>query len=249
MRITSFQVLFLMVIILVTAGRLQAAEVHISAAASLKESLDELSSGYAKRNPGVKFVKSYGGSGALAKQMENGAPVDIFISANPEWMDYLKGKNLLSASSVAPFSYNTLVFAGRTSKPVSSLKDLLKLDRIAIGSPKSVPAGEYAMEAFGKAYIEKEIRKKLVLAKDVRECLMYAERGEVDGALVYRTDALQAKKVKILFTVPQHLYPRVVYPIALTSIGANNREAQAFYRYLLGAEAKAVLAKYGFASR
>jgi molybdate transport system substrate-binding protein len=85
------------------------------------------------------------------------------------------------------------------------------------------------------------------MAKDVRECLMYAERGEVDGGFVYRTDALQAKQAKILFTVPQDLYPRVTYPMGLTLAGAKNKDADAFYKYLQGAEATTVLGKYGFA--
>ena len=122
-----------------------------------------------------------------------------------------------------------------------------KLDKIAIGSPKSVPAGEYAMEALKKAGMEKQLETKLVMAKDVRECLMYAERGEVDGAFVYMTDALQAKQVKILFEVPKNLYPRVTYPMGLITAGSKNKEAEAFYGYLKGGEAKAALAKYGFA--
>ena len=128
-------------------------------------------------------------------------------------------------------------------------QDLLKLERIAIGSPKSVPAGEYATEAFRKAGIDKQLEKKLIMAKDVRECLMYAERGEVDGAFVYKTDALQAKQAKILFTVPQELYPRVTYPMSLTTAGAKNRDAAEFFAFLHGEEAKTVLTKHGFETR
>jgi molybdate transport system substrate-binding protein len=224
-----------------------AGEVSLSVAASLKDAMNELSDGFARRNPGVKFIKNYGGSGALAKQIENGAPADIFISANLEWLDYLKGRKLVDVSSSATFAYNTLVFAGAADKKVSGMRDLGKLERIAIGSPKSVPAGEYATEAMQKAGVDKVLEKKLVMTKDVRECLMYAERGEVDGAFVYRTDALQARQTRILFTVPQELYPRVVYPMALTVTGAKNRDAAAFYRYLQSGDAKAVLGKYGFA--
>jgi len=129
------------------------------------------------------------------------------------------------------------------------MQELPKLERIAIGSPKSVPAGGYALEAFKKAGIDNQLEKKLVYAKDVRECLMYAERGEVDGAFVYKTDVLLAKQVKILFTVPQELYSRVTYPMALTVSGAKNRDAAAFFGYLHSDEAKAVLVKYGFAAR
>jgi len=225
-----------------------AGEVNLSVAASLKEVINELSDSFAKKHPGVKFVKNYGASGALAKQIENGAPADLFMSANQEWMDYLKNRKLVDAAGIGTFTYNTLVFAGTPGK-ASSMQDLIKLERIAIGSPRSVPAGEYATEAIKKAGIDKQLEKRLVMARDVRECLMYAERGEVDGAFVYKTDALQAKQVKILFTVPQELYPRVTYPMALTVAGAKNKDAASFFAYLHGDEAKSVLVKYGFAGR
>ncbi len=224
-----------------------AGEVNLSIAASLKDVMNELADGYSTQNAHIKFLKNYGASGALAKQIENGAPADIFISANIEWMDYLQSKKLMSAPSIGVFAYNTLVFAGRTDKKVSSLHDLHKLEKIAVGSPKSVPAGQYAMEALKKAGVEKQLEQRLVMAKDVRECLMYAERGEVDGAFVYKTDALQAKEATILFTVPENLYPKVTYPIGLTASGSKNKDAEAFCRYLQSGEAKAVLSKCGFA--
>jgi molybdate transport system substrate-binding protein len=234
--------------LLLLAAPAFAGEVSLSVAASLKEVINELSDGFAKTHPGVKFLRNYGASGQLAKQIESGAPSDIFISANLEWMDYLKNKKLVDNASIGTFTYNTLVFAGAPGK-ASSMQDLLKLDRIAIGSPKSVPAGEYAMEAIKRAGLDKQLAKKLIMARDVRECLMYTERGEVDGGFVYRTDALQSKQAKILFTVPQELYPRVIYPMSMTVAGAKNKDAVSFFHYLHGAVAKAVLARYGFAAR
>lgn len=225
-----------------------AGDLNLFVAASLKEVINELSDSFAKKNPNVKFLKNYGASGQLVKQIENGAPADVFISANQEWMEYLKNKKLADISSIGTLTYNTLVFAGAPGK-ASSMQDLLKLERIAIGSPRSVPAGEYATEAIKKAGLDKQLGKKLVMAKDVRECLMYAERGEVDGAFVYKTDALLAKQAKILFTVPQELYPRVTYPVALTVAGTKNRDAVAFIAFLHSGEAKTVLTKYGFATR
>lgn len=225
-----------------------AGAVNLFAAASLKEVINELSDSYAKKHPGLKFLKNYGASGQLAKQIENGAPADIFISANLEWMDYLKNKKLVDSAGIGTFTYNTLVFAGASGR-ASSMQDLPNLGRIAIGSPKSVPAGEYAMEAFKKAGLDKQLEKKLVMARDVRECLMYAERGEVDGAFVYRTDALQARQARILFTVPQELYPRVTYPMALTLAGKKSREAAAFFAYLNSDDAKSLLTRHGFAAR
>ena len=222
-------------------------EVNLWIAASLKDVINELGDNFSRQNADVKFLKNYGASGALAKQIENGAPADIFISANWEWMEYLQSRKLMSVLNIGTFAYNTLVFVGTADKKVSGLQDLSQLEKIAIGSPKSVPAGEYAMEALKKAGMENQLEKKLVMAKDVRECLMYAERGEVDGAFVYKTDALQAKQVKILFEVPKNLYPRVTYPMGLTTAGSKKKGAEAFYGYLKGEEAKAALAKYGFA--
>lgn len=234
--------------LLLLATPVLAADINLSVAASLKDAINELSDSFARKHPGVKFLKNYGASGALAKQIENGAPADLFISANLEWMDYLKGKNLVDASGIGTFAYNTLVFAG-TRGHVASMKDLAGLEKIAIGSPKSVPAGEYAMEAFKKAGIDRQLEKKLVMAKDVRACLLYAERGEVDGAFVYKTDALLAKQAKIRFTVPQELYPRVTYPMALTVAGKKNGDAVAFIAFLRSDEARGVLTRYGFSVR
>ena len=223
-----------------------AGELNLSVAASMKEVINELTASYTAKHPSTVFLKNFGPSGTLAGQIENGAPVDLFIAANNQWMDYLKEKNLVDGANAKMLAYNSLVFAGTTTKKVSSMKELLKLDKIAIGSPKSVPAGEYAMTAFKNAGIEMQLAGKLVMAKDVRECLMYAELGEVDGSFVYRTDALLAQKAKLLFVVPQKLYPRVTYPMALTVKAAQNGEAKAFYLFLQGAEAQSVLRKYGF---
>ena len=223
-----------------------AGEVKLSVAASLKEVINELTASYTAKHPATTFVKNFGPSGTLAGQIENGAPADLFIAANTEWVKYLIEKKLADGSSEKNFAFNSLVFAGTTSKKVSSMNDLSKLEKIAIGSPKSVPAGEYALAAMSKAGVEQQLSGKLVMAKDVRECLMYAELGEVDGAFVYRTDALLAKKAKLLFEVSQSLYPRVVYPMVLTLKAAQNSEARAFESYLQGEEAKTVLRKFGF---
>lgn len=224
-----------------------AGEVNLSAAASLKETLSEIAATFTASHPGVTIQKNFGASGALAKQLENGAPTDIFISADQKWVNYLLEKNLLDKGPTAILANNTLVFVGSEQGQAASLPEVVQLERVAIGSPKSVPAGDYAMQALHKAGLDQAMEKKLVLAKDVRECLMYAERGEVDGAFVYRTDALLAKNARILFTVPQELYAPITYPMGLTLTGAKNEEARQFLHYLQGLEAKAVLKKSGFA--
>jgi molybdate transport system substrate-binding protein len=223
-----------------------AGQVNLSAAASLKEAINELADKYVAAHAGTSVVKNFGASGALAGQIENGAPADIFISASSDWIEYLMNRKMLDASSRRNFAYNALVFAGTTTKKVSGMNDLTKLDRIAIGSPKSVPAGEYAMESMKNSGLDQKLASKLVMAKDVRECLTYAEMGEVDGSFVYRTDALQAKKAKILFVVPEKLHSRVVYPMALTPGGAANTDAKAFFAWIQSGNAKSILKKYGF---
>jgi len=224
----------------------QAADIGIGAGVGLKDVLNELCASYTAHNPSVKISKSYVASGALAKQMDNGLIVDIVLVANYEWMEYMQEKKHVDPASVGAFAYNTLVFVGTEQTAVHGMRDLAGLNRIAIGSPKIVPAGDYALHAIRKAGMEKALEKKLVMARDVRDCLMYAERGEVDGAFVYKTDAKLASKAKVLFAVPQELYPRVVYPMAMTTTGARQPETVKFYAFLRSAEAAKVLRKYGF---
>ena len=226
-----------------------AAEISVAAGAGLKDVLSELSTIFEKDHPSIKITKNFVASGMLAKQIDSGAVFDIVFVANREWMDYLREKNHVDAGSITPFAYNTLVFVGPEGKPVSGMNEIGRLEKIAIGSPKSVPAGEYAMEAIRKVGIDKQLEKKLIMARDVRECLVYAERGEVEGAFVYKTDALLSKQVKIQFVVPQELYSPVVYLTALTVFGTRNREATLFFAFLRAGEAKAVLAKQGFEIR
>jgi molybdate transport system substrate-binding protein len=222
-------------------------EAKVSIAVSFKGALTELTGTFAKDHPGVTFQVNSGASGALAKQIENGAPADIFISANREWMDYVKDKGLVEEKNISVLAYNVLVFIGRQDFHISTLNDLTSLEKIAIASPKSAPAGEYAITALSKAGVDKQLEKKLVMAKDVRECVMYAERGEVDGAFAYRTDAIQATdKVKILFIVPQDLYPRVTCPMGLTTTGERNEDARAFFAFLRSETARSILNKFGF---
>jgi len=227
-----------------------AIDINMSVAASLKEVVTEISDAFAKAHAGVDFRSNFGASGTLAKQIENGAPVDIFFSANMEWMDYLKTRKLMDEKNIAILAYNVLVFVGKPGLKVSGLQDVGKLDKIAIGSPSSVPAGEYTVEALKKAGMDKELEGKLVMAKDVRACLMYAERGEVNGAFVYKTDAEEmATTVKILFAVPQDLYPRVTYPVGVTARSSKMPEAVAFFKFLQSDDAREILVKHGFAVR
>ncbi len=240
-----FTVLLLQICAVVTV---QAQTINLSVAASMTDVFNQLVADFSAKHADAAFLPNYASSGSLAKQIEQGAPTDIYVSANPKWMKYLLEKNLIATGTDRIFAFNQLVFVGETKATDLDLKKLIGLDRIALGTPQSVPAGQYAKQAMVAAgvYAELEQAKKLVMAKDVRQALIYADRGEVDGAFVYKTDALLAKQAKILFTVPQDLYNRVSYPIALTTTGAKNDLAKAFYDYIKTPEAKAILTQYGF---
>lgn len=230
------------------AAGLQAETIHLSAAASMTDACKEIIAAYEATQPGTKVLANFGASGSLAKQIEQGAPADIFISASPEWVQHLTAQQLATPGSDKTFAGNSLVFIGSEKAAAHSMENLPALSRIAIGNPKNVPAGQYAKQAMEKAgvYAALEQAKKFVLTDDVRHALMYADQGEVDGAFVYATDALLAKNAKALFTVDAALHEPITYPMLLTAAGAKNAAAKAFYGYLDSAAVKTVLKKHGF---
>jgi molybdate transport system substrate-binding protein len=223
-------------------------EIRISVPASMTDAVKELIAQFGASDEHAKVVPNFGPSGALAKQIIEGAPADLFISANQKWMTYLRDEKAIDLASEKILAVNTLVFVGTKNPAITTLTDITGLKQIAIGSPKSVPAGEYAAQAMEKVGIYKQLQEsqKLVMAKDVRQSLAYADRDEVDGAFVYKTDALLATQAVILFEIPQDLYDKVTYPIALTIDGAPKKEAVAFYTFLTSPEAMKVFLKYGF---
>lgn len=227
---------------------LQAKPLYISAAASMTDAFNEIIDLFSDKYSNVRVLSNFGSSGTLAKQIVQGAPVEIFVSANPQWIAYLVDKKKAASQHITSFAYNTLVFLGDPKLKVSKIEHITSIKKIAIGSPRSVPAGQYAKQAMERAKIFMQMReaKKLVLAKDARQALLYADRGEVGGSFVYKTDALIAKNARILFTVPDELYSRIEYSIALTEKGAESKEAKLFYDFLGTAPCKQILLKYGF---
>jgi molybdate transport system substrate-binding protein len=240
--------LLLFALLLLFPQGVSADDVHLSVAASLTDAARKLADQFTAAHPDTHIHLNLGSSGALARQIEQGAPADLFISANTRWMDYLVEKNQIEASRVRVLTENRLVFVGSENNTVTAMADLSGLSRIALGSPQSVPAGQYAMEAMTAAGIYQDLlsSKTLVMTKDVRQALMYADRGETDGAFVYVTDALLAKTAKIRFTVPSDLHGPIVYPMGLTVKGVEKAGAVAFYDYLTGPEARSVLTSFGF---
>lgn len=235
--------------LLLAVSTVQAADlIRLSVAASMTNVTKDIIAQYNAAGNKVEILPNFGPSGGLAKQIDQGAPADIYISANQKWMTFLRDKKKIDVATETIIAKNSLVFVGMKNPAVTKMADIVNLKQIAIGSPKSVPAGDYAAQAMEKAGIYKKLQddNKLVMAKDVRQALAYADRGETAGAFVYKTDALLATQAVILFEVPQDLYKSVTYPVALTAEGAGNKEAKAFYAYLLGPEASKLFVKYGF---
>lgn len=242
-----FKILLTFIVLLSSAVSATADELRLAVAASLREVVGELCADYTRQHPDVTCRINAGASGMLARQIEQGASVDLFLSASREWTDYLAGQGQLRADGIQVLAGNRLVFVGTPGR-AANLADLPRLQRIALGSPRSVPAGAYAEQALRAAalYDELAAAHKLVLAQDVRQALAYAERGEVDGAFVYRSDALLARHVVILFEVPLQLHSPVLYPMALTAAGLQHPAARDFFLFLQSAPARALLQSFGF---
>jgi molybdate transport system substrate-binding protein len=228
----------------------QPIELNISAAVSLKDALAEIQTNYQKKKPQIKLLYNLGASGSLQKQIEQGAPADIFISAAPKQMDELAGKNLINTATRINLVENKLVLIvpqNSTSK-LEKFEDLANpsVQKISIGEPTVVPAGQYAQEVLKKLGIWDKINDKLVLAKDVRTVLTYVETGNVEAGIVYKTDAASSTKVKIAATAPEGSHAPIIYPAALLAASKQQEAAKDFLAYLTGPEGKPVLEKYGF---
>lgn len=226
------------------------AEITISAAASLKDVLLEIQKNYQIKYPTVKINYNLGASGALQKQIEEGAPIDIFISAASKQMDDLEKKNLIKKDSRKNIVKNQLVLIvpKDSTLTISNFQDLRKdtIHKFAMGAPESVPAGQYTQQVLEKLKLSDEVMAKAVLAKDVRTVLTYVETGNVEAGTVYKTDALISTKVKITATAPTDSHDPIVYPMAILAASKQSSVAQDFATYLAGPEAGAVFEKYGF---
>ena len=221
----------------------------ISAAASLKEALEELKPLYQQSKPNVNINYNFGSSGALQQQIEQGAPADIFISAAKKQVDALEQKGLLVPGTRNIIAKNRLVLVvpknavGVTS--FYSLKDA-KVKKIAIGEPRSVPAGQYAQQVLEKLKIWSEIKSKLVFANNVRQVLASVESGNADAGLVYITDAKISDKVKVVVTADEKYHSPIIYPLAVVKRSKSVDAAKEFSQFLSSDQAKSVFKKYGF---
>jgi len=224
----------------------------VFAAASLKNALDDVDAAFTKTT-GVKVVASYAASSALAKQIEQGAPADVFVSADLKWMDYLAGKKLIKPDTRVNLLGNRLVLIAPADSKLGGVKiengfDIAKLagdGRIAIADTKAVPAGLYAKAALEKLGAWAAAEPKLAQAENVRATLAFVARGETPVGIVYETDAKIEPKVKIVGTFPDGSYPPVIYPVA-EPVSSKNANVGKYLSFLHTQAAKTIFEKYGF---
>ncbi|MEO8805049.1 MAG: molybdate ABC transporter substrate-binding protein [Burkholderiaceae bacterium] len=226
-----------------------AADLTVSAAASLTNAFKELAPAFEAQNTGTAVVFNFGASDALLAQIARGAPADVFASADQQTMDRAEAQNLLTAGSRRNFVANTLVIIvpGDSTLGIKAAADLQKpeVKRVAIGNPGSVPAGRYAKGLLEAGRLWATVEPKAVLAQNVRQALDYVARGEVEAGFVYATDALIMKdKVKVAATVPTDT--TITYPIASVATSPNPDAARKFLDFVRTPAAQAVLARHGF---
>lgn len=224
-------------------------EITLFAAASLTNALSEIAETF-QTEKSFNIKKSFASSAVLAKQIENGAPADIFISADHQWMNYLKDRNALKNGSMTNLLGNQLVLIAPKGKgfkvdmqPAFNLDQVLS-GKLCTGEMRSVPVGIYARQALTALGWIQAIKQKIVGTQDVRSALTLVERGECAAGIVYETDAKISGKVETIGIFPDNTHEPVVYPVALTK----NADAQSaeFYDYLKSAKAKEIFTKYGF---
>jgi molybdate transport system substrate-binding protein len=226
----------------------------VLAAASLQESMNAAADRWAAmRHP--RPVLSFAGSSALARQIEAGAPADLFVSADEDWMDYLQQKNLIREGSRADFLTNSLVLVAPASSrvrlgigPGFPLARALGKGRLAMADPDAVPAGRYGKEALISLGVWSSVSDRLARADNVRMALALVSRGEAPLGIVYATDARAEPGVRVVGTFPASSHQPIRYPLAILA-GSHNPQADGFRRFLLSPQGKAIFRRYGFGAR
>ena len=228
-----------------------AQDLTLSVAISMKEAVEELGRVFVQQRPGVRLRYNFGSSGELQKQIEAGAPVDLFVSAAQRQMDELDQQGLIVRDSRRLFARNvlTVVKPADSRRALAKAQDLLdpRVGRIVIGNPRTVPVGQYAEESLRTLGLWERLQPKLVLAENVRQALEYVARGEVDAGFVYATDAVvRTDRVTEAFRPGEETYRPVLYPAAVVTTSTQPALGRAFIGLLLGAEGQVALARLGF---
>jgi len=226
-------------------------EITVSAAISLKNAFEEIGRLYETEKSGTKIIFNFGASGDLMRQIEGGAPVDVFASAARKDMDDAEKKGLIVAGSRVNFAGNSVVLvvplkSGTETKSFTDLKSE-GIKKIAVGNPVTVPAGRYAEEVLTYYNMPAMVKDKLIFTENVRQVLDYVARGEVDAGVVYATDAAaRPKETKIVAVAPEASHKPVIYPVAVVKGTKSGSSAKAFILLLLSPEGQKILQKYGF---
>ncbi len=225
--------------------------VTVFAAASLTEALNEIGDLYFKAGH-AKPTFNFAGSSTLARQIEQGAPADLFFSADEPWMDYVAEKQLIDPATRASLLSNSLVLVAPADKPITidvkpgfNLAGALQGGKLSLADPDSVPAGKYAKAALTSLGAWDALQPLIVRSDNVRSALRFVETGDAAAGIVYGTDAIASKKVKIAGTFPDSTHPKISYPVAVLK-GPNAKAAKAFEKFLKSTQAKAVFEKRGF---
>jgi len=232
-----------------------AEKVMVFAAASTTNAVTDIGKLFVEKKMG-EFTPSFASSSTLAKQIESGAPANVFISANKKWMDYLEEKRLIDSATRFDLLSNRIVLIAPADSELSKVEiapnfDLVKLlagDKLAMGDPDHVPVGMYGKKALEALGVWRSVEGSVARAKDVRAALALVERGEAPLGVVYATDAAITDKVKVVGTFPEDSHPPIVYPVALVE-GAETPAAKSFLEFLKDPEAKTIFEKYGFTVR
>jgi len=249
---TMARILAAMVCIwLATQSRAEPPPLTVFAAASLKTALDQANEAFAAVSK-IKVRTSYAASSALARQIEQGAPADVFASADVDWMDYLDARKKIAAGTRVDLLGNRLVIIAAKDSPVAKLEleeaafeNALGSGRLALAEVNSVPAGRYAKAALQHLRLWDGLAARLAMAENVRAALIFVSRGEAPLGIVYATDAAADTGVKIVATFPPESHPAIIYPFAVTE-GANAGRAQQYLEFLRNPSARTIFEKQGF---
>lgn len=224
-------------------------ELIISAAASMKDSMLAIKTAYEDEHPDITITLNFGSSGSLQHQIEQGSPTDLFISASQSKMQALEDQELLLDSSRKKLLTNELVLIAPKDTTITGNFDTLLIKdftSFAIGEPASVPAGKYAKEALENLDYYKDLTDKLIFAKDVREVLTWVETGNVDGGIVYATDAKTTDNITVVAHAPIDAYTPIEYPVAIIKTTPHETLAKDFMQYLFSDNGLTIFESYGF---
>lgn len=227
-------------------------ELTISAAASLKDAMDDIQKMYKEEHPEVELVFNFGGSGSLQQQISQGAPADLFFSAAEDKFELLVEEGFIAEEDGVDLLGNTLVLiVEKGNQTIKGFKELTKaeVDQISLGTPESVPAGQYATEVLKKMALWDEVESKVIYAKDVRQVLSYVETGNVAAGIVYKTDALTSEKVSIVESADIKSHTPIIYPVGIIKDSDHYDEAKEFYEFLQADAVLKVFEEYGFTTK